>query len=172
MNISSPQRMVWVYFNALRRLIRTLDTAATEDEVRENVAVCVILAVSIVETFLNVLFRVVVSESGFTQHEPLILKDIENRKSLDYKLRSWPKIVFGKGVDFEEPTAQAFLVLKERRNRLMHFTSSRQTVAVPGIRPPLRGVYFDMFKMRIGDRTSLTCRAPMRRPLSFLIFGL
>lgn len=133
MNASSPNRMVWRYFNALRRMVRALDSAADDDELKENVAVCIVLGVSTVETFLNVLFRVVVSEPGFTHRQPQILKDIEKRKSLDYKLKSWPKMVFGQGIDFQAPPAKAFLVLKDRRNRLMHFTSSHQTLAMPGI---------------------------------------
>jgi hypothetical protein len=62
-----------------------------------------------------------------------ILNDLEKRRSLEFKLRHWPHIVFGTAIDAGAPEAVAFDVLKARRNRLMHFTSSHETFSIPGI---------------------------------------
>jgi hypothetical protein len=94
--------------------------------------------VTVVETFLNALFRVVVSESQFEKHAQLVLADLKKRRSLDYKLRTWPNKVLGKSLNFEAPGPKAFLALKERRNDLVHFTSSHETVIVPGVQ--IRGL--------------------------------
>jgi len=91
------------------------------------------LAVTIVEAFLNVYARVTVSEPKFAQHEQRVLSDLTKWKSLDYKLRKWPKVIFGKALDPTSPTVSAFFKLKDRRNALMHFTSSHETMQLTGI---------------------------------------
>lgn len=138
MSLSSPNQIVWHHFNTLRRLVGRLESIESEVEMNEDVGLSIMLCVLIVETFLNVFFRVVVTEPGFTQHQKKILADITKRRSLDYKLRCWPKIVFGRGLNFEDPPAKTFLSLKERRNCLMHFASSHETVNIPGTE--LRGL--------------------------------
>ncbi len=131
---SSPNAIIWHYFTALRRLVDGIDRAGDERAIREDVALCVILAVTIVEAFMNIFFRVVVSESDFTKHEKGILDDLRKRKTLDHKLRKWPRRIFGKPLNFATGTPKAFLALKERRNDLMHFTSSHTTIIPePGI---------------------------------------
>lgn len=87
MNLSSPNRMIWNYFEALRRLVTNLGHANDEAELKQNVAVSIMLSVTVVEAFLNIFFRVVVSEAGFTQHEQMVLDNLSERKSLDYKLK-------------------------------------------------------------------------------------
>jgi hypothetical protein len=126
MNFSSPNRLIWQYFKALRRLVGGLNS--DETLMKQDVTVCIILAVAAVEAFLNIFFRVVVSETGFTQHEQRVLDDLTKRRSLDHKLKTWPEDILGQSLDFATPTPQAFLALKHRRNALMHFTSSHQTL--------------------------------------------
>lgn len=128
---SSPNAIIWHYFTALSRLVDGIDRAGDESAIREDVALCVILAVTIVEAFLNIFFRVVVSEPDFTKHEKCILDDLKKRKTLAHKLETWPKKIFGKPLDFAAPTPKAFRALMERRNNLMHFTSSHTTI-IPG----------------------------------------
>ena len=132
-SLSAPNHMVWRYFQALRRRVRALQSAEDENEMKDDVALCLMLAIAVVETFLNVFFRVVVEEPGFTQHKPRLLKDLKHRRSLEHKLKTWPAAILGKAVNFEEPAAKAFLAMKERRNELMHFTSSHESVLVPGV---------------------------------------
>jgi len=134
MNLSSPNRIVWQYFEALRRLVNRLDPATDVTALKQDVAVCIMLAVTVVEAFLNIFFRVVVSEPGFTQHKKRVLEDLEKRKSLDYKLKNWPRQVFGRELDFAAPVPSSFLALKDTRNDLMHFTSNHKTLVLqPGV---------------------------------------
>ncbi|MCK4394730.1 hypothetical protein KAX17_17655 [Candidatus Bipolaricaulota bacterium] len=130
---SSPNRMVWEYFAALRRLVATLDKVSNKSVLKQEVAICIMLAVCVVEAFLNIFFRIVVSEKAFSQHAFDVLKDLRERKSLDYKVKNWPKSILGQGLDFQSKVPKAFLGLKDRRNDLMHFTSSHDTLTLPGL---------------------------------------
>lgn len=128
MNLSSPNRIVWNYFEALRRRVAAVPEKCDEPTARQDIVVCTMLAVLTVETFLNVYLRVVVSEDAFRQHEAGLLADLRRRRSLDYKLRSWPTRILGKSLDATSPIPARFLGLKDRRNQLMHFTSTHETV--------------------------------------------
>ena len=134
--IASPNTMVWEFFGALRRLcIRITEYQEESDsEIRQDVAVAIILAVQCVEVFLNVYFRVLVSEEDFADKEKQIIADLENpRFGLECKIRDWPEKVFGKKLNLGEGAGQRFIALKNLRNRLVHFTSSHQTIEIPGI---------------------------------------
>jgi len=131
--LSSPNGMIWRYFRMLRRLAASAQRATDEDEAKEITALCIILGVTVVEAFLNIYFRVLVSESGFAQHHARIQADLDQRRSLEYKLRHWPAAVLGRSIDRSLPAAKAFDALKSRRNRLMHFTSSHATAELPGM---------------------------------------
>lgn len=129
MNYSSPNRMVWQYFDALRRHIEKLSQESKSDHLKQNVALSIMLSVTVVEAFMNIFFRVVVSEQGFTKHANKIISDLNERKSLDHKLKKWPKIVFGKELSGGENSAlTAFMDLKDQRNKLMHFSSTHTTL--------------------------------------------
>lgn len=132
MGLSSPNRIVWQYFEALRRRVYVLGQTSDDTVLKQDAAICIMLAVTVVEAFLNVFFRVVVSEQGFMHHEQRLLKDFKSRRSLDYKLKNWPPDILGSSLELTLPTPKAFMALKERRNALMHFTSSHETINVPG----------------------------------------
>ena len=138
MNLSSHNRMVKQYFEALRRFVSRLATANHETELKQDVAIRIILAVTVVEAFLNLFFRVIVSEKAFAHHEQRVLDDLNKRRSLEYKLRTWPRVILGKNLDFSAPILKSFQSLKNRRNVLMHFTSSNQTLKLPRIK--IRGL--------------------------------
>ena len=131
--LSTPQHMVWQYYESLRR--RVIGVAGTTDEgaVRQDTATSIMLAVTVVEAFFNVFFRVLVSQSNYVQNEARLLKDIERRKGLEYKLKHWFPEIIGRPLDFNAPAPKAFVELKDLRNKLMHFTSSHQTANVTGL---------------------------------------
>lgn len=131
MGYSTPNRMVWLYFSALRRRVQGIQAAGNE-ATEEDIALCLMLTVAVVEIFLNVFFRVVVSEPAFAQHEGFIIRDLQRRASLDHKLRRWPQAVFGRPLDPGDPIVRSFFTLKERRNALMHFTSTHETFSADG----------------------------------------
>jgi len=136
MGLSSPNRMVWQYFRCLRRLVERLSHIQDESERKQEISLCIITAVTVVEAFLNIYFRVIVSEQAYSQHKQRVLNDLSFNpwpKSLEEKLRNWPKDILGQTMDLGSGTPKAFLELKKRRNRLMHFASSHESVCVPGI---------------------------------------
>jgi hypothetical protein len=126
--------MIWQYFDALRRLVNDLGTEQDEGVVKQNVALAILLSITVVEAFLNIYFRVIVSESGFSSHRQRVLDDLERRKSLDYKVKNWPKAILGKSLNIETSISKAFVRLKDRRNALMHFTSTHESLELPGVK--------------------------------------
>ena len=103
-------------------------------ETRQDAAVAVILAAQCVEVFLNVFFRVLVSEPSYSHAEEKICTDLRNSGfGLDRKLKEWPERVFGKRIELGSGVGQRFIALKDTRNRLMHFASSHQTISIPGV---------------------------------------
>jgi hypothetical protein len=91
----------------------------------------ILLTVATFEAFLNIWFRVSTESPDFSQHRASILDDLERRRSLQYKTREWPKRVLGRQIDLGKGAGQRFLALLDRRNQLMHFTSSHSTVDIP-----------------------------------------
>jgi len=126
MGLSSPNRMVWNYFDSLRQLTSGLNKIEDELELKHHLVICITLAIMACETFVNVYFRVLVSEPWFSSSEQDILKDISKRKSLDYKIKNWPKKVLGNSLDMQKSEILSFLELKDHRNKLMHFTSTHE----------------------------------------------
>lgn len=135
--LSSPNRMVWELFQALRRLCaRVAEAQAVQEEsaLRQDAALCVILAVQCVEVFFNVYFRVLISEPAYAHAAEEISKDLARTQcGLDRKIKNWPKLVFRQGLSLDKGAGQRFIELKNLRHKLMHFTSSHQTLAIPGV---------------------------------------
>jgi len=94
---------------------------------KQDAALCIMLSVAVVETFVNVFFRVAVTEERFRAHEGPILHGLETRLPLAEKLRTWPELVFGQALDWGSGSPQRFTELRRLRNSLMHFTSSHET---------------------------------------------
>jgi len=94
---------------------------------RQEVAVVVFLAVTVVEAFFNAYFRILVSETQFREHEQRVLSDLDRRVPLALKVRNWIPLFFGRELDESEGLWFEFRRLRELRNSLMHFRSSHQT---------------------------------------------
>jgi len=125
--------MIWCYFKALRRKVYDLTSLHDEVEQKEDVATCVFLAITVIEAFVNVFFRIVVSEQKFNGHEQRVLNDLSRLKSLDYKVQNWPKDILGRSIDWTCGIGKEFMDLKALRNALMHFTSSHSKLEINGI---------------------------------------
>lgn len=129
----APNSILWRYFACLRRLVHEANTTPDPDLQRETAALAVFMAVSAIEAFLNIWFRTF-SEAGLVvAHRATIMADLRNRRPLTYKFKTWPKMCFDKSFDLDRPPAKAFLALVEQRNALMHFTTSYDSIEVPGI---------------------------------------
>lgn len=135
--LSSPNRLVWELFQALRRLcFRVTEAHATQDAaaLRQDAALCIILAVQCVEVFFNIYFRVLISEPAFAHAAGRISSDLQKTQfGLDRKIKEWPKLVFGRKLSLEKGVGQRFVALKNLRHTLTHFTSSHETFAIPGV---------------------------------------
>lgn len=134
--LSSPNYMVWELFQALRRLCIRVSESSAQDEsaLRQDSALCVILAVQCVEVFFNVYFRTLISEPNYAHAAEKISADLAStRYGLDRKIKDWPCAVFGKKLAFGQGAGQRFVALKSLRHKLMHFTSSHENFTMPGI---------------------------------------
>jgi hypothetical protein len=128
MILSQPNRIIWEYFHCLRRSVKRAEKARNESERKQEAALSILMAVTIVEAFLNIFFRILVSQKQYSKYQDRILRDLKDRRSLGYKIKAWPKDVLGKQLDFSQGIPKLFNDLKERRNALMHFTSTHQTL--------------------------------------------
>ena len=131
---SSPNRIVWQFYEALRRsAVRA--RGADERHVQQEVAVSIFLAVTTVEVFLNVFFRLVVEEEGYREYKEQLLQDLlPPFLSLDKKIKQWPRQILGTQIDLDAGPGREFVDLKNLRNKLMHFTSTHETLKLPGFR--------------------------------------
>ncbi len=137
--VSSPNMMVWQYFQALRRLCYAIEQHEGHDKetIQQDAALCVILAVTGVEIFLNVYFRVLIDEEPYKNDKhaaACILDDLKNQVSLEKKIKKWPNTVFGKKLNLGEGVGQLFTNLKTLRNKLVHFSSSHEPIELPGFK--------------------------------------
>jgi hypothetical protein len=135
--LSTPNRMVCELFQALRRLcVRVTEAHALKNEsaIRQDAAICVILAVQCVEVFFNVYFRILISEPAYAHAAEKISEDLARTQcGLDTKIKYWPKLVFDQKLPLDKGAGQRFIELKNLRHKLMHFTNSHETLAIHGI---------------------------------------
>ena len=126
LSLGSPNYMVQNYALALQRsVIRALDE--TDEKIqKQEVAIVVFMAVTVVEAFINAYFRVLVSEDGFKPFEHQIIKDLDKRISLAQKIKQWPRLAFGRSIDESKGIGLEFKKLRDLRNKLMHFQSSHE----------------------------------------------
>lgn len=123
--------MIWEYFYSLKCQAARAAKASEHMEAQET-SLTVFLAVTVVEIFLNLYFRVVVSETAFKEHEEKLVTELNGRISLERKLRKWPKRILGEDLDFDSEAIKAFLELKNLRNELVHFVSTHSAIELPG----------------------------------------
>ena len=139
MTLSSPNRIVWTFFRSLRGIVAEVPKRCDETEQRDWIVLAVVLSVTAVEAFLNMYFRILVQDHRYQDHRSMILADLNpldgaKPKGLEYKLNHWPPKVLGKSFAFQSGIACDFNRLRERRNALMHFTTTYESVHLPGIR--------------------------------------
>lgn len=129
----SPNSILWRYFACLRRLAHEANATLDADRQRETAALAVFMAVSAVEAFLNIWFRTFAEVGPVVAQRDTIIADLRHRRGLAYKFKTWPELCFGKGFGLDRSPAKTFLALVEQRNALMHFTTSYDSIDIPGI---------------------------------------
>lgn len=127
--------MIWEYFDCLRGMVRSVQDAQDPKNIQQKVLPCVFMGISIVETFLNIYFRILAEEASCSSCREQTVKELDENMSLNRKIKTWPKRFFDKEIDFGQGIGQRFMELKNLRNKLMHFKSSHEAlpVEIPGL---------------------------------------
>ena len=128
--LSSPNRIVWEYFEALRRLVVDSRKAESESVRRQNAALAVVMAVTVVEVFLNVWFRVRAEEHHSKNDVMRLISELGHPRpwSIDQKLKHWPKRYLGQSIDLENGPGAEFMQVKKVRNSIVHFSSTHISI--------------------------------------------
>ena len=128
-NLSSPNRIVWEYFEALRRLVVESRDAESEATRRQSAALAVVVAVTVVEVFFNIWFRVRAEERHSPEEVALLVSELGHPRpwSLDKKLKHWPTRYLGRELDLKHGPGAEFMRVKSLRNSIVHFSSSHTT---------------------------------------------
>lgn len=128
--LSSPNRIVWEYFEALRRLVAESRDSQSESTRRQSAALAVVMSVTVVEVFFNLWFRVRAEERHTADEVAQLVLELSHPRpwSLDRKLKHWPKRYLGKELDLTQGPGGAFMKVKALRNSIVHFSSTHTTI--------------------------------------------
>ena len=126
--LASHNHIVRSYFDVARKLTQEAADSTSDADRRSKSAVSVLMAVAAVEAYINIFGRMWISQIPNFINAGKIVEDLNKRKPITHKIKTWPKLFFGKGIDLSEGIGHDFLELIETRNRLMHFTSDYHTV--------------------------------------------
>jgi len=131
MGYSSPNRVVWMHFEWIKRALQRAELAEKEeDRVMESV-LCIILSITAIEVFVSIYFRVLAENTKYIEMRESLINDINSPYcSLEKLLKKWPKMLFGKGFYFSKGIGKEFSELKSLRNKLVHFTSTHEEVKI------------------------------------------
>jgi hypothetical protein len=115
--------MVLEYIKILDRVVNELNSISDKRVRVQNILLSILLSIAVVETFINLFFQVTVLKSPYSLHKEFIANSLKSFKSIDFKIKKWPKMVFGKELDLTTGIGKQFVDLKNLRNRLMHFST-------------------------------------------------
>lgn len=131
--LASPNTPVSGYFGAVRHLVRVARDTEWDSDRKALIALTIMMAVATVETFFNVWFRTFAQREPFAKHRDQLVADLNARIGIRQKVKEWPKLFFGRSMDFSPGVGQRFLQLVDKRNQLMHVTTSCETATLPGV---------------------------------------
>lgn len=132
-SLSAPNGVVWEYCLSLRLLEQGARQASSSDLARQQTVLAIIMSVTVIEVFLNLWFRVRVEERNELEHCLSLKKDLRERKSLEFKLKSWPKRYLGHELDLMSGPGKRFAEVKRKRNAIVHFTSTHEDFDIENI---------------------------------------
>lgn len=121
--LAPHNHIVRSYFDIARKITLEAASSASDTDRRSKSAVSVLMVVAAVEAYINIFGRMWIEQAPDFINAGKIAEDLDGRKPITHKIREWPKLFFGKGLDLSGGIGQDFLKLIEKRNRLMHFTS-------------------------------------------------
>jgi len=130
--LASPNFMIHNFNMALAEAINRAQMA-DGTQMKREIMLSVLLANTVIETFLNAYFRVVVSEASHQHHESTFLAQTAKPFPLARKIHDWPKKYLGTAIDENSPALKQVEKLRNLRNELGHFTSSHESLNVGGV---------------------------------------
>ena len=132
--LASLNTIVSSYFDFARQTADQLRHPTPVSDVQLQVAVALIMLVGAVEAYLNIAGRMWIEQVPGFAHAEQIRQDLAQRRSFMRKLKTWPELLFGKPLDLSAGKMQAFLGLVERRNSLLHFTTTHESAGYDNVR--------------------------------------
>lgn len=129
--LASPQTIIWHYLNGLRRTCARCVNESNLEFQKEDAAQCLMLSVTVVDAFLNVYFQVLVNTDKYTFAKSEIDSGLKRKIPIDRKIKEWPKLLFDKSINLGKGAGQKFMDIKGKRNSLVHFSSSYETLELP-----------------------------------------
>jgi|SRR2546422_6263185 len=131
--LASPNTIVSSYFDFARQTGDHLRHSPPLVDIQLQVAVSLIMLVGAVEAYLNIAGRMWIEQHSEVAHADQIRQDLAQRRSFTRKLKSWPELLFGKPRDLSTDRMQVFLKLVERRNLLLHFTTTHESMGYENV---------------------------------------
>ena len=130
---STPAGIVTEYFETLRWTEQLAQTSNSLSETRRAAAMSVIYAVTAVEVFLNLWFRVYANEHTAQDVQAEFEQSLRLKVGLDQKLSKWPMLLLKKKLDLKAGPSGALIALKAKRNSIVHFESTNDTIHASNI---------------------------------------
>lgn len=122
-SLAAHNSIVRSYFDIARTITQEAAGSASDADRRSKSAVSVLMVVAAVEAYINSFGRMWLEQEPDFIYAGKIVADLNERRPITHKIKTWPKLFFGKGLDLSGGIGQHFLELIEKRNHLMHFTS-------------------------------------------------
>jgi hypothetical protein len=144
----------------MNRLIQQLPQAQDDDEFRQQIALCVFLAVAMFEAFMNSYALTLVRRPEYRSHAARINADLASRRPLGRKLKTWPKALFSRPFGQGDAKAKMVTAVLDLRNRLMHFTPELENLVFAGQHVPMiNSEVFDSLREETAIEAANTCYA-------------
>jgi hypothetical protein len=101
--------------------------------IEQDGLVSIFLAMTAIEAFTNVYFRVIADEPAYAHASERILTELDRRNiPTGVKITTWSQQAFGHTIDETDPRWIQFRELGTQRNGFVHFRSSHQSAWLPG----------------------------------------
>lgn len=121
--LAAHNHIVRSYFDIARKITQEAAGSASDADRRSKSAVSVLMVVAAVEAYINIFGRIWLEQVPDFINAGEIVEDLNKRRPITHKIKTWPKLFFGKDLDLSGGIGQDFLELIKKRNHLMHFTS-------------------------------------------------